>query len=132
MTFFRDEQIRLALVAVVCLSAISLQLEFTTRRPALKGLLAGLLAGALLVFTLLTASGPLHQALHHGGAAGGSACAICLFAKGQVDLPDVSPVFAVGVFLLVGGLMVSRTTVPFNFISLLPPGRAPPRLASAS
>jgi hypothetical protein len=134
MILFRanDEQIRLALVAVMCLSAASLQLEFTSRRTVPKRLLAALLAGALLAFTLLTASGSLHQALHHNGAADGSSCLVCLFAKGQIDLPQGLPVFAVGVFLLIGVLMIVRIAFPLNFASLLPPGRAPPHFASVS
>ena len=96
------------------------------------GIFAGLLAGMMLVFSLLTASGHLHHALHHEGAVGGTHCAICLFTKGQVDLPDAAPVFAVGVFLLTVGLILARTTFASAVIALLPPGRAPPRFASVS
>ncbi len=92
---------------------------------------AGLLAGMMLVFTLLTASGHLHHEFHEG-AAGGTHCAICLFTKGQVDLPEATPVFVVGVFLPMGGLILIRTAFASDVISLLPPGRAPPRLASVS
>jgi hypothetical protein len=123
---------RLAPAADACFSSDSLQQKFTARRKALMEVFAGLLAGTMLVFTLLTASGHLHHALHHDGAAGGSACAICLFAKGQVDLPDASPVFAVGVFLLIGGLIVARTSFALDVISLLPPGRAPPHFVPVS
>lgn len=110
----------------------NLQQKFTIRRKALMGVFAGLLAATMLVFTLLTASGHLHHPLHQDGAAGGSACALCLFVKGQVDLPDAAPVFAVGVFLEIGGLIVTRTFFAPNVISLLPPGRAPPRLLVVS
>ena len=96
------------------------------------GVSAGLLAATMLVFSLLTASGSLHHALHQDGAAGGSPCAVCLFAKGQVDLPDGSPIFVAGIFLLIGGLIVAYTAFAPTVISLLPPGRAPPRRSSAS
>ena len=57
--------------------------------------LAGLLAGAFLVFGLLATDGPFHQAFHSAGKTASSNCLLCLFAKGQVDLaesvPDLSP-----------------------------------------
>ena len=123
---------RLAPAADACLSNVTLQQKFTIRRQVWMGVFAGSLAGAMLVFALLSASGHLHHALHHDGAAGGSACVICSFTKGQVELTDAAPVFALGVFVPIGGLIIARTAFPPDVFSFLPPGRAPPRLVSVS
>jgi len=110
------------------------QLNRTVRdlRRVAKPALAGWLAALLLAFGLLAANGPLHRSLHHDRAAGANFCAICLFAKGQVEPPNLGPVFLSSVFFLLGGLPAAIAGVPWSVDSLLPPGRAPPRLSSVS
>ena len=97
-------------------------------KPALAGLLATLLFG----FGLLAASGPLHQSLHHENAAGANFCAVCLFAQGQVGLADVAPVLSGSIFFLLSGLLAASVGVLSSIDSLLPLGRAPPRVFPVS
>jgi|SRR6266567_1610165 len=110
------------------------QLNRTVRdlRRVAKPAMAGLLAALLLAVGLLAASGPLHRSLHHERSAGANFCAVCLFAQGQVEPPNLGPVFISSVFFLLCGLPAASAGVPWSVDFLLPPGRAPPRLASVS
>jgi hypothetical protein len=44
--------------------------------------------GALLLLDLLAANIKVHQALHNRGSANSSTCVLCLFAKGNIELPE--------------------------------------------
>ena len=101
-------------------------------RRVAKPALAGLLAALLLAFGLLAANGPLHRSFHHERAAGANFCAVCLFAKGQVEPANLGPVFLSSVFFLLGGLPAASAGVPWSVDLLLPQGRAPPHLSSVS
>ena len=101
-------------------------------RKVARSALAGLLTVLLLVFGLLVASGPLHRSFHHQNAASGSFCAVCLLAQGQVELPDAAAILIACVFFLLCGLLADSAGVPWSIFSLLPPGRAPPRLPHIS
>ena len=111
-----------------------MQLNRTVRdlRRVAKPALAGLLAALLLAFGLLAANGPLHRSLHHDGAVGASFCAVCLFANGHVELADVAPVLSASVLFVLCGSLAASAGVPWSVDSLLPPGRAPPRLSHVS
>jgi len=110
------------------------QLKGTVRdlQRVAKPALAGLLAGLLFAVGLLAASGPLHRSLHHERAAGMNLCAVCLFAKGQMEAPSLGPVFVSSVFFRLYGLLAACAGVPWTVNCLLPPGRAPPPLLSVS
>ena len=110
------------------------QLNGTVRdlRRVAKPAMAGLLAALLFAFGLLAANGPLHRSLHHERAAGTNFCAVCLFAKGQVEPPNLGPVFLSSVFFLLCGLLAASAGGPWSIDSLLPPGRAPPRVSRVS
>lgn len=95
-------------------------------------MLGGTLALAWLALALLTASGPLHQALHHSGGKSSNDCAICHLAKGMVDVAD-SPAPQKLVSLVVDVNFAGLTSVlPQQLSFILPPGRAPPQLSAVS
>jgi len=98
----------------------------------LRQALAAWLALALLALGFLAASGPLHHAWQHHDTSHGGGCAICLFAKGQVDVADVLPVLGPAVFVFLCGLLSQSASAPGRIDLLLPPGRAPPCPASIS
>jgi hypothetical protein len=92
--------------------------------------LAGLMAGALFVFTFLATSGQFHRAFHCDGKRASSTCILCLFAKGQLDVSQAVPVFT-------PFIQASFDSAPWiKSISLvdsryfLSPPRAPPALIS--
>jgi len=90
--------------------------------------LAGVLAGALLLLGLLAVNNGFHQALHHSGKAAPDNCVLCLFAKGQVDLPQsvaIVPASVQSSFDL-PPRMESIASVDFTYLAS--PSRAPPFL----
>lgn len=107
------------------------QVRLNWRISVTKRSLAALLGLLLLGLSFGAADGPLHRALHKQGQ-DGSTCAICLFVKGMVDLPDsllpVVLVFACLFFLL----PALKASIPLSTEFLLPPERAPPRFSSVS
>ena|SRR5208282_2558348 len=91
---------------------------------------AGVLAGALLLLGLLAVNNGFHQALHHSGKAAPDNCVLCLFAKGQVDLPQSVPVVPAS-FQSSFDLpprMESIASVDFTYLAS--PSRAPPVFVS--
>jgi hypothetical protein len=106
------------------------------QRTALKQTL-GLVLTACLVLVLLalgflSANGPWHKAWQHHDTSDGGGCAICLFAKGQVDVTGVLTVLGPAVFVFLRGLLFQGASAPWGIDLLLPPGRAPPCPASIS
>ncbi len=100
------------------------------RLVAAARILAGLLAGAVLVFELLAANGGFHQALHQEGKAGPGGCVLCLFANGQVDSPESLPVATGIVASSFQAAPLVESILPVDFTYLLSPSRAPPALQS--
>jgi hypothetical protein len=90
--------------------------------------LAGALAGALLLFELVAANGELHQALHHGGKAASDSCVLCLFAKGHVDSPEAAPVVTVSIRSSFDAAPRMESIAMVDFTYLASPSRAPPAL----
>jgi len=95
-------------------------------RRVAKPALAGLLATLFIAFGLLAASDPLHRSFHER-TPGASFCAVCLFAQGQIELANTAPVLAASLLFFLCGLLAASAGVPWSVVSLLPPGRAPPR-----
>ena len=91
---------------------------------------AGVLVGALLLFELLAANSGFHQALHHGAQAASSSCVLCLFAKGQVDLPESAPVVTASVPSSSDPRPWVESIALFEFMYLASLSRAPPSPAS--
>ena len=92
--------------------------------------LAGLLAGLLLLFGLLAASEQLHRAFHPNGKDGANPCLACLLIKGQVKSADPVAVVAAAVIVLFQAAPKAQTAVLPDFTYLASPSRAPPALAS--
>ena len=92
--------------------------------------LVGVLAAAILLCELLAANSGFHQALHRSGKAASDSCVLCLFAKGQVDLPQsvlTVPESVRSSFDLTPRM--ESVALP-DFTYLVSPSRAPPAFAS--
>ena len=98
---------------------------------AVRGL-AGVLAGAILLFELLSTNGQFHQALHPGGKAASNICVVCLFAKGQVDSPQVIPAVSACVWSWFDPAPRMESAPLVDFAYLVSPSRAPPAFVSLS
>jgi hypothetical protein len=94
-----------------------------------KSFVAALLMGLVLFMAALASSEALHKLIHHDADEAGHECAATLFAHGHVDsttcdVPVILPTTSV------------ETTPHWEFslfstaIENLPPGRAPPSVAS--
>ncbi len=90
------------------------------------GMLTGVLTGALLVFELLAANSGLHQVLHQEGKPASDGCVLCLFAKGQVDLPEPVPVAVVILRCVFPQVLARESHAVVDFAYLVSPSRAPP------
>jgi hypothetical protein len=114
---------------VICYIANSLQLKKERFCQFSKSFVAALLIGLVLFMAALASSEALHKLVHHDADEAGHECAVTLFAHGHVesavcDIPVVTPTVWV------------ETTPHLEFsvfstaIENLPPGRAPPSVAS--
>jgi len=92
--------------------------------------LAGVLAVALLLLGLLAVNGEFHEALHQTGKAASDNCVLCLFAKGQVDLPQSVPVVSAPVQPSSDLPTLRESIALVDFTYLASPSRAPPAFAS--
>jgi len=83
-----------------------------------------------LLFGLLATNGRFHQALHPSGKEASNSCALCLFANGQVDLPQAVPIVTayVGPSFELTPRIESIAMVGLMYLASL--SRAPPVLTS--
>jgi hypothetical protein len=79
---------------------------------------------------LLSSSSRLHGILHPDANNEHHQCAITIFAHGQIDLTDASPVLAAPVFREFQNSAPLESAAPVSRDYLLLPGRAPPIPAS--
>ena len=86
---------------------------------------AGVLAGGLLVLELLAADGAFHKALHQDGKTN---CVICLFVKGQAHSAQTAPVLPGCVWRLSDASPRVEPIVLASFTYLASFSRAPPAL----
>lgn len=93
--------------------------------------LAGALAAALLVLELLASDQGFHQAFHHNGKPASNNCVLCLFAEGQVELPQSSPVTTTFVRAYFDPAPKTESITLVGFTYLASPSRAPPAPASS-
>jgi len=95
-----------------------------------KSALSGLLVALVLLLNALAASPALHELVHKDADRAGHACAVMLFAHGQVD--SVSGEIPMAVPLaLIETTPSSIFSVLSTAIENLPPGRAPPAVISS-
>ncbi len=94
---------------------------------AKRGLAVALAVGLLLV-DVLAANVGFHQSLHHNGVATSNTCVFCLFAKGQVDLPQAAPVVVTSVPTALAPTPIIHSIVPVDVTYLVFSSRAPPAL----
>jgi hypothetical protein len=106
-----------------------LRFRFKRFDAALRGV-AGLLAAALLLFSLLATDEEFHQALHGSGKGASNGCLLCVFAKGHADLPQSAPVFTAAVLSAFNAALLMESIALVDFTYLASPSRAPPALAS--
>jgi hypothetical protein len=91
-------------------------------RPFL-GVVAGLF---ILVFGALASGAAVHHALHHDADSHSGPCAICSFAKGQVETASAPLAVCAPVEFCIAALIPTVNFLTQNPSFLLPPGRAPP------
>lgn len=112
--------------ALALLKSTRMRQSFQWKPGSLKPVLAGFLAGVILLLTLASACHWLHHQLHAATDHDQTPCAVCSIAKGQMDTPVVvvSEVFAA---LSVAWTLPSVQVVAPAAIDLsLAPGRGPP------
>ena len=97
-------------------------------RPVL-GVVAGLF---VLVFGAIASGAALHHALHHDANSHSGHCAVCSFAKSQVETADGSVVVCQPSVPVDVAAVPTISVLPRNPSFLLPPGRAPPVLSAVS
>jgi hypothetical protein len=95
------------------------------RLVAAARILAGVMAGAVLLLEVLAADGGFHQALHSGGKAVPGGCVLCLLAAGQAEAPGFAPAVASPVWSSLA-VCVRAPVVGVDVTYLASPSRAPP------
>ncbi len=80
----------------------------------------------VLAFGVLASGAAVHHALHHDADSHSGFCAICSFAKGQVEAADAPLAVCRPVIFRVIAATPIVSSLPQNPSFLLPPGRAPP------
>jgi hypothetical protein len=113
----------------LCYIANSLQYKKEYFCQFNKSLVAVLLVGLVLFVAALASSESLHKFIHSDADEAGHECAVTLFAHGHVDsttcdIPLVAPTIRVETTPHLEFFVFSST------IENLPPGRAPPSVAS--
>jgi len=86
----------------------------------------------IIAFGAFASGAALHHALHHDASSHSGHCAICSFAKGQVEAADAPLAVCRPVVLASVAAIPTVSFLPQNSSFLLPPGRAPPVLSIVS
>ncbi len=92
--------------------------------------LAGVIAAIIFFAGLLAANGAFHEQLHHSDKGASNSCVLCLFAKGQVDLPESLPAETGFVQSAFAAAPVTVSQAPVGFTYLASLSRGPPASAS--
>lgn len=94
-----------------------------------RRVLAGVIAGMLFLVGLLAANGAFHEQLHHSDKGASNSCVLCLFAKGQVDLPESLPAETGFIQSAFAAALVTESRAPAEFTYLASLSRGPPASA---
>ena len=102
--------------------------QYEMTKAVARPVLGVVLVLLVLVFGALASGAAVCHALYHDATSHSGPCAICSFAKGQVETADAPlaecrPVIPIGV-----AAIPTVSFLPQNPSSMLPPGRAPPAL----
>ena len=90
--------------------------------------MAGVIAGLLLFAGLLAANGAFHEELHRSDKGVSNSCVLCLFAKGQIDMPEVLSAETGFVQSPFAAAPVTQSRAPVQFTYLASLSRGPPTL----
>jgi hypothetical protein len=106
-----------------------LRLSKTSFVKLFKPLTGGLLVAIVLLLNVMAAWPALHEFFHADAGRADHQCAVTLFAHGQMDAADVA-VAAIVLPVFVEYFSIPTTLVFSSAVEILPPGRAPPSVAS--
>jgi hypothetical protein len=98
------------------------KMTLAVTRPTL-GVVIGLF---VLLFGALASGAAVHHALHHNADSHSGFCALCSFAKGQVEAAGAPLAVCQPVEFCIAAAIPAVSFLPQNPSFLLPPGRAPP------
>ena len=101
--------------------------------PAVARPVLSVIIGLFVIALGVLASGAaVHHALHHGANSHSGFCAVCSFAKGQVEAADAPLIVCRPVVVASVAIIPIVSSLPQNPSLLLPPGRAPPAFSVVS
>jgi hypothetical protein len=100
--------------------------QYKMTKAAARPILGVVLGFFVLVFGVLASGASVHHTLHHDANSHSGSCAICSFAKGQVEAADSPLAVCQPVIFRVIAATPIVSSLPQNPSFLLPPGRAPP------
>jgi len=92
--------------------------------------MAGLMAGLMLVLTLLASSDSLHRALHGNSGRDHGQCAVCSLHQGKLDAPNTVQPMAVVPVSIARALPQAHFEFVQSFDYSLSPSRGPPAFFS--
>ena len=86
----------------------------------------------VIALGLLASGAAIHHALYHDANSHSGPCAVCSFAKGQVEAADAPLAVCRPSVVASVAIIPTVSSLPQNPSLLLPPGRAPPELSIVS
>ena len=107
-------------------------MQFRRNHLILRGkpVLAVLLIGLVLLLDVMAAAPRLHELVHHDADRASHQCAVTLFSHGKVEAA-APVVYVVAPTVAVTTIRHLELSVSDTAVEFLPPGRAPPAVASS-
>ena len=106
--------------------------QYKMTKAVARPVLGVVLGFFVLVLGAVASGAAVHHALHHDANSHSGDCAICSFAKGQVEAADAPLVVCRLIVIASFAAVPTVNSLPQNPSLLLPPGRAPPVLSVVS